>query len=537
MPAFRSADTRWAVHAAAGLLLVAKIVYVGVRPLRELAMSPFLIDDAFITLSVARNLADGRGFTFDGVSLTAGSSHLWTTLAGIVFAVIPADDTAAKACMVLSAAFAGLASVVLFHIGARIFGAAAGVLAFALANVLLSFTQVSMNALDTSLFLLLALLLGCVFVTRGVNRNRSILCGILAGFAIATRADGVFLAAAILLMWLGTIVKERRLEDLKSVAIFCLVVAMCVAPSVALNLAANGSLAPANQAGRRFIAWEGWGGTITPAVYAAKSAANFILLYKIGTCTIGLFWLFGSLLIAACFQRDPLKRKWSRLTATYASSFLLMLALYQWYFPDVHGIRYMVTPVMMMLPPACGYAADLLRAVGGRSLGVVLAAGFVALVGHQSFANYTNMVGRLAWARHYALFGGASGIAPEALWAPYDWAATEVPKGVPIAAKDHGKLAFFARVRIVDLAGVIDPAVIPSIRGGTLIDYVHGKGAGFIVLYHRDWYYLNEAARSSREGCRLELAASFAPVHDNFDFYKVVCPIPDGAGQHIRRVS
>ncbi|MEO8377812.1 MAG: glycosyltransferase family 39 protein, partial [Candidatus Sumerlaeota bacterium] len=135
-------------------VLAMKVIYIASMPLSALAETPWLIDDSFIFARVARNLAQGHGYSFDGIHTTSGAPPAWTFLiAG--FHLLFSKISAVKAAMMLSSACEALAQFFLFDLARRLISARAGLLA----AMLLAFSSIcffqSMNAMETSLYCLL----------------------------------------------------------------------------------------------------------------------------------------------------------------------------------------------------------------------------------------------------------------------------------------------------------------------------------------------------------------------------------------------
>jgi hypothetical protein len=64
------------------------------------------------------------------------------------------------------------------------------------------------------------------------------------------------------------------------------------------------------------------------------------------------------------------------------------------------------------------------------------------------------------------------------------WAAVNIPHGTLVAAHDIGALGYFADVRLVDLAGLVSPQVIPLMDDeAQLWDFVRQSGADYLITY------------------------------------------------------
>jgi hypothetical protein len=70
------------------------------------------------------------------------------------------------------------------------------------------------------------------------------------------------------------------------------------------------------------------------------------------------------------------------------------------------------------------------------------------------------------------------------------WAAINLPPGALIAAHDIGALGYFDHHKLIDLAGLISPEVIPFIRDEVqLADFLNRSGADFLIAFP-DFYPL-----------------------------------------------
>ena len=199
---------------------------------------------------------------------------------------------------------------------------------------------------------------------------------------------------------------------------------------------------------------------------------------------------------------------------------VFMYAFYQWYFPDVHGLRYIVYPALIltvMVGGAVGWTGGLIEQWCGtlvsRGAMTLLVVGIVTLTA----VNYKRMVDGLCWTKWDWLLGvPASGLSEA--WCEERWVEEHVPPGGVLAAKDIGRLTYFTHSRIVDLAGIIKPDVIESIRERDLASYIVDQGATHVITVRDPTYYLNQALDLSDR--RFEGIEDFCP-HSHYVLYGV----------------
>ncbi len=68
------------------------------------------------------------------------------------------------------------------------------------------------------------------------------------------------------------------------------------------------------------------------------------------------------------------------------------------------------------------------------------------------------------------------------------WLDANTPQDAVIAVHDIGAVGYFTRRRLVDLAGLVSPEVVPFIRDeGRLYEYIRARGASYLVTFP-SWY-------------------------------------------------
>ena len=73
------------------------------------------------------------------------------------------------------------------------------------------------------------------------------------------------------------------------------------------------------------------------------------------------------------------------------------------------------------------------------------------------------------------------------------WVAENLPAEATIAAHDIGALGYFDKHRLIDLAGLISPQVIPFIRDEPqLAAYLNEKGADYLIAFPEFYPHLSE---------------------------------------------
>ena len=172
----------------------------------------FPTEDGYLMLTIARNLALGKGFaTADGTMPTNGTQPMATLLWSGLYTLVDGHRTLGVALVLcVELLVAALAAYGLYRLGRKVFSnhpqgqAVAGLAAaawYASPNVV----PHSMNCLETGLYGLTAIWAANLFleptqeVSRGLSWGRAAALGVVLGICFWARIDAVFLIAAICL--------------------------------------------------------------------------------------------------------------------------------------------------------------------------------------------------------------------------------------------------------------------------------------------------------------------------------------------------
>ncbi|HUF36885.1 MAG TPA: hypothetical protein VMN57_00025 [Anaerolineales bacterium] len=288
--------------------------------------------------------------------------------------------------------------------------------------------------------------------------------GLLCGLGLWLRPDLLTLVVPV-----GIVLPAGRSgvgAAVRALGAFAAGLLVLAVPYLALNVALSGEIWPTT-----FFAKQ--------AEYAAARELPFFgrLAAQLGTPLVGvglalLPWLAGE------FVDAVRRRRWGELAAYGWVG--LMAVLYALRLPVTyqHG-RYMipVVPVVMIL----GFAGLARHArpgsprfaprVAGRT-GIVLAAAVLAA--------FFGLGGR-AFAYDVAVIESEMVAAAE-------WVAANTGPDALIAAHDIGALGYFGGRRIVDLAGLVSPEVVPILRDeAALADLMDARGVDLFMTL-RGWY-------------------------------------------------
>jgi hypothetical protein len=207
MSQFSSVERRW----LRWILIVAFLIRAGLalRPEFQLPTRPF-IEDSFYSLSVARHLAIGDGFTADGIHPTNGVQPLIVLIYAPLFKLAGGDRWAGVR---LAHVFSSIVDCVSIYLIALLiaklrrkkdedqtFWKSPSIVGALLWAFNYSTFVHTMNGLETGFYSMLLLLLSLVYLDLSSIRARGeepplrlwILLGVLLGITVLTRIDAVF---------------------------------------------------------------------------------------------------------------------------------------------------------------------------------------------------------------------------------------------------------------------------------------------------------------------------------------------------------
>ena len=515
-PAFRR-DRPLLLLLAAGLLLRLGLAWASFP---YLAWRGPLIDDAFYSFSIARNLAAGSGPTADGIHETSGFQPLYTSLLVPFYLLFPRDPILPiHMALTLLALCGSLTGWFLYRVVRRVASRRAAVFALALWTFSPYFLTHGENGLETGLFgLALAATLD-YHLAKGrtlVSTRDSARLGLLLGLTILSRVDGLLFATAVAY----DLMRRPRApgERLRHLVVASSVALATVSPYLLFLALRFGAILPASGSATRFLSlcygtrftfgarsviyfppgsvpWTYYLGSLRKAIQALCSEP---LLFPLSPflCVASLAGFFtprtllrvlggGALLFANLLA---LKRPagagedaWKSLVRVGAVSASLWIPAYafgilgQWWFG-----RYFF-PLFLFMTLFSGPALD--RLGGGLAV-------FRRLGPARFFA--------VALSLHLFLFALQT---PEKLLrhkpylniSEYLTAARllddVLPPGSRAGAFQSGTLSYFSRRTVINLDGVVNPAAEKALRDGKVAPYIRQEGIEAVI----DWPWILEA--------------------------------------------
>jgi len=494
-----------------GLLLRLGLAWA---PFGYLAHRGPLIDDAFYSFSIARNLAQGAGATADGIHLTSGFQPLYTSLLVPFYLLFPKEPILPihLALTLLALAGAGTGWFV-FRIVRHVASRPAALFSLVLWTFAPYFLSQGANGLETGLFGLLFAATLDFYLEVARDRptpGRLAVLGLLIGLTILARVDGVLFALALAFDQAFRPIPLRR--RVVQVGVLAGAALLTVSPYAFFLWSRFGSLLPESGGAVRYLSlcygtlfvlgprsayffppeqvpWIYYLGSLRKAVQVLLGEPLlFPASLPLTLATAGRFFnpralllVFGGglLLLAnlACLKRpagsgDDAWRGLARIGGFCAAAWLPAYAfgvLGQWWFD-----RYFF-PLFLLMILASGPVLDRM----GR--GVAMFRG----LGPARFAAW-------ATALHLAFFAFQI---PELFLrnkpyknvSEYIRAAQVLDQALPPGSRggafQSGTIGYFSRRQVINLDGVVNRAAADALREMRVADYVRSEGIEAII----DW--------------------------------------------------
>lgn len=476
------------------------------------------LDDTWIHFQFARNLAEGRGLSYNPGELTAGAtSPLWVVMLALAYRASGEFVWTAKA---LGVAFylanCLLAYALVWRVTRTRWAAWAAGAALAVTS------QLAWGALSgMEVQLALAVALAGLLAHVG---GRSWLATLLFGLATLARPEAVVLFAAariddLLRVALGIMDRPGLGRLLAAQLGHAALLAVVLAPALWFNWTTAGHLLPntfySKVGGSPPYAMLDWRRPETLAAYLGSVPGAFVmrvLTHAAHDRPVLFFVLpFG--------LWDWAVSAWRR-DSTRGLVIPLSFLLYPWamglvgayWGPDFQHGRYLATPTALSviiaataLPAAARFARERMEQVAERSYPAVepaIATVLLALLllpptwdlPHRAQTYAINVKNINEMQVHLGL-----------------WARAHLPADSVLAVNDIGAITFYSGHRIIDLTGLVTPEVVAYSgpwwdRQGRLLEYLQQVRPDYLIIFP-DWYpRLAELPERFSEIYRVELS-------------------------------
>lgn len=448
-------------------------------------------DDTYISMAIARNMALGRGMTFDGLAITNGFQPLYVFLLVPLFKLIPNQLDLPIHIALTGLALLNMATAYfLMKILLRLIGQVAalfGLLIWVFSPIVI---REGINGLETGMAVFWMALATAVYV-RAIGaslteRKQAILLGFVTGLAMFTRVDNVIFVGAV---GLALLLRGGRLNrhNFINALLMGMTVVVVMLPWFVISYQCCGALLPESGGAVRFQALASFhdipGGAFTLLLY------NFFVTLRILARSPmeldhTIIWSFGfallGLSVVTSYGRSLWRRlghkvkqtEWiRRLWPIWLFIVLLLMAyntyiLAYWFF-----VRYFypVTWVMTIVWASILTGAAVYISKRWQKplwqislfMGVILVFWFLPGLSKLLFSTPKQ--------------GGYYNIAI--------WANETLPENTVLGSAQTGALTYWARpdLTVINMDGVANPDAYAALESGEQMKYLREQGITYIV--------------------------------------------------------
>lgn len=391
-------------------------------------------DDASYFMTTARNMAAGRGMTFDGIHPTNGFHPLWLLLLVPLFLLHGSPETMLRLVVLLQGALLSVAFLLLYRTYSRLFSARTALLSGILFIFLVA--RASINGMESALFVLMLVALfgyGLHISQAPPTRSRALLLGAILGFVVLSRLDMIFVPLALLVCSLHYVL-DRRTRPTAMAAIVMAGLGCCavVFPYLLFNYTQFGSVVPISGALKSSF----------PSLALSGGTLGAIGITHYGCVVLAIGWLMWRFIRTGSplplpgddyYTLSTTGLSWAVILHFLYTVLFMRWGVFGWYF-----VLYRLFAVMLV---AGGIDLILKSTIVERTPAVYWAAVAVLLaaaVGRQYTADQYPLNG--SW--HAAVYNAAV------------WARDHTTESAVFAMSDSGDFAFFSCRRVINLDGL-----------------------------------------------------------------------------------
>ncbi len=409
----------------------------------------FPLDDSWIHLHFARNLADGAGFSYNpGVPVAGSTAPLWTLALALASSGLGAQLWTAK---VLGIACTLGAALVVRRLVLSLGGERLGALGAAVATVWAG--PVAWGALSGMEVSLAALLVAAALLAHA--HNHVWLTAALAALAALARPEAVLLVPLLLV---------ARPVTLPRMLIFGGLTVIVLAPAVWFSYETVGTFVPATAAAKIEGGLLGWIAGVNeplrrmlierPSAFFREWiewlwVVNWLLPFLL-VPILGLTWWRGG-------------RAWIWPAAALILHPLAMALLAPFRGPGFQEGRYSIHLIPLALALLWGLTSRRLRLLRLAYLAIAL---WLLVPGSWRYAWGVQNINAMQVALGH-------------------WASRHTPRSAVLALNDIGAIAFISRRPILDLMGLVTPEILPYRRDGEagVIRFVQERCPDYLIIF------------------------------------------------------
>ena len=413
------------------------------------------LDDGWIHQTFARNLAQGRLFTYSDDQLSTGcTSPAWAVLLSVGHLIGVSPVTWAFAWGFI---FHVLISIVTYFLSLSYFHNERLALVTAVFTAMeWHLTWIALSGMETSMFVFTTVLFLLLLHT---NPERSWLLGLVGGLMFLVRPEGILLVF-IAILWIIRLNRANPRHILGNIVTMGLVFVLVVGPDLIFNTVVSGKPFVGTFYAK-YVQWvDPW--SISKALQYFGILGHYFLLEGSLTLLFPLalaaFWLARR---ERMTQLIPLLLWLSGLPIAY--SVILPYAY--------NRGRYVMSLIPLIILLGTWVAFWIIQSRFYRRLGysIVAMAGLMIVVFWIRCAQAYVLDVRALVSQHMSVV---------------DWIKDNTQPDSIIATQDIGVLGYFSERRLIDLAGLTEPEMVPIMhQPDEMGKYILEKGGDYVVVF------------------------------------------------------
>jgi hypothetical protein len=451
-------------------------------------------DDASYYLTTARNIAAGRGMTFDGIHPSNGFQPLWLLLLAPLFLVHGSPETMLRLVVLLQGALLVIAFLLLYQAHSKQFSPRTALVSAILFVFLVAMPCV--NGMESALLVLLLVALygyGLRIAQTRVTAARALWFGAILGLVILARLDMIFIPLALLGCSLRYVLdRTTRPAVMAPIVMAGLGCAVVLIPYLLFNYTQFGSMMPISGVLKSSF----------PALALTSGTLEAVGSRHYACVLLAAGWLIGRSVRTGSAVPAPGESyyTWSTTALAWAVilHFLYTVLFMKW---GVFAWYFVLYRLFVVLLAAAAIESILNSNFVARTpaaywtaVALVLAAGFV----------------RQYSAERYPLNGSwHASVYDAALWAREHTAENAV-----FAMSDSGDFAFFSCRRVINLDGLANNMEYQqAIADRRLNQYLQSNHVQYLVQHAVHGH--DEVVRGNYDGLALSFESrKFGEVSD-----------------------
>ncbi|MDD5362061.1 MAG: hypothetical protein PHN88_08005 [Ignavibacteria bacterium] len=454
-------------------------------------------DDAYLCLTIARNIADGKGFLY-GDSFTNGFQPLYVFIMAPVFLLLKGDLIAPIYISLIFLNIVSLFSLYLvFSLIKFLFN---DIWSAFLVSLFYIFTPViirnTSNGMETSVSFFFFLLLFYVFYKymqtdlSNISSKKMFFFGVLSGAGILARFD-ILIAVACIAMYFLCCVKKTSLNlDIKRLLFFVLGIILVYSPWMLLSYIYTGDIyhisgkSVQKQADSLLKMSTNYLPVYINITY--KSVRQIILNYW----CIGIYSLVLAFMLKSVYKSSISKTGYLRKHIVLITTSALMFLSYTYYIKAFWYFDRYLFPLLVIFLILTGYFVHLIlsNTANHKTKRIFLFVSAIVIIG-------LNVL-RPNFYRYFY----KSDFPENGYYRIGNWVSQNFDSNTVVGSLQTGALAYFAKdVKIINLDGVVNKESYDAVKNSKLMDYIRSKKIEYVVGWNLNYDFIKYSSDNFKE--------------------------------------